>query len=211
MKYYYIYKITNKINNKIYYGQHTTSNLDDGYMGSGVAMLKALKKYGKENFEKKILKFYNSPEELNIVEARLVNERWLEKNKHRCYNLQTGGDHRILSDESKKKISESKKGQEPWNKGKNVGNSWNGKHHSEESKHKMSDTKKGKKHTSEHKKKISESCKGRNAWNKGITCSKEVKEKLSKVTKGTYWYNNGQINVRARECPDGFVRGRLKK
>jgi hypothetical protein len=87
MTYYYIYKITNKINNKIYYGQHTTSNLDDGYMGSGKAMLKALKKYGKENFEKKILKFYNSPEELNIVEARLVNERWLEKNKHRCYNL----------------------------------------------------------------------------------------------------------------------------
>ena len=75
MKYYYIYKITNKINNKIYYGQHTTSNLDDGYMGSGSALHKAFKKYGIENFEKKILKFYNSPEELNIVEARLVNKK----------------------------------------------------------------------------------------------------------------------------------------
>lgn len=87
MKYYYIYKITNKINHKIYYGQHTTSDLDDGYIGSGVAIKSAIKKYGKENFEKKILKFYNNPEELNIVEARLVNEKWLKKNKNRTYNL----------------------------------------------------------------------------------------------------------------------------
>lgn len=181
MTYYYIYKITNKLNGKIYYGQHSTDNLEDGYMGSGKAILKALKKYGKENFEKKILKFYNSLEELNIVEARLVNERWLKKNKHRCYNLQTGGKNnkktdeiklkmsksakgKKLSDEIKRKISSTLKGNIPWNKGKNTGNGWNGKHHSEETKLKISNSKKGK-----------------TSWNKGISMSEETKRKISET------------------------------
>jgi hypothetical protein len=28
---------------------------------------------------------------------------------------------------------------------------------------------------------------------------------------GQHWYNNGKINVRTRECPDGFVSGCLHK
>lgn len=181
MTYYYIYKITNKINHKIYYGQHTTSNLDDGYMGSGKALKLAFKKYGKENFEKKILKFYNSPEELNIVEARLVNERWLKKNSNRTYNLQTGGKNnkktdetklkmsksakgKKLSEETKRKISSTLKGNIPWNKGKNTGNGWKGKHHSKETILKISNSKKGK-----------------TSWNKGISMSEETKRKISET------------------------------
>ena len=32
-KYHYLYKITNTINYKYYYGMHSTSDLDDGYLG----------------------------------------------------------------------------------------------------------------------------------------------------------------------------------
>lgn len=49
--YSYIYKITNTTNGRYYYGQHTTDNLNDGYMGSGTYMKRAREKY-KEDFYK---------------------------------------------------------------------------------------------------------------------------------------------------------------
>lgn len=54
-KYHYVYRIINKLNNKFYYGVHSTSNIDDGYMGSGKRLGYAKNKYGLENFEKEIL------------------------------------------------------------------------------------------------------------------------------------------------------------
>ena len=51
-KFNYIYLITNTLNNKIYVGKHSTDNLDDGYMGSGKIIIRAIKKYNKENFTK---------------------------------------------------------------------------------------------------------------------------------------------------------------
>ena len=59
-KYHYFYKITNCINGKFYYGIHSTNNLNDGYMGSGKRLKCAIKKYGVENFNKDIIKFFNS-------------------------------------------------------------------------------------------------------------------------------------------------------
>lgn len=73
MTYYGIYKITNLLNGKMYIGQHTTSNIDDGYMGSGKIILRALKKYGVENFRKEWLMFCEDEEELNYMERVYVD------------------------------------------------------------------------------------------------------------------------------------------
>lgn len=88
-KYHYFYKITNNINGHFYYGVHNTNNLDDGYMGSGVRLHYAYKKYGVENFTKEILKFFNTQKEAFEYESEIVTEELV--NRDDCYNLQVGG------------------------------------------------------------------------------------------------------------------------
>ena len=88
-KYHYFYKITNTINNKFYYGVHSTNNLDDGYMGSGSIIKKAIKKYGINYFKKDILKFFNTSEEKYLYEKQFVNRQLLQDPL--CYNVVEGG------------------------------------------------------------------------------------------------------------------------
>jgi predicted nucleic acid-binding Zn ribbon protein len=110
-KYYFTYKITNKINGKYYYGIHMTDNLDDGYMGSGRLINNAIKKYGIENFEKIIISYYECYKDLVEAEHELINETVLsDKNS---YNLARGGvggpnfKGKHHSEETKKKIREN--------------------------------------------------------------------------------------------------------
>ena len=83
-----------------------------------------------------------------------------------------------------------------------------GRRHSEEYKKKLSEAHKGKHLSDETKKKIAEASKGKQL-------SEEHKKKLSEAKKGnknvrgTRWYNNGKISKRAKQCPDGFIPGRL--
>lgn len=88
-KYYIVYQITNKINNKIYIGVHITENINDKYMGSGTNIKKAIKEFGKENFEKIILFNCNSKEEMLEKERELVNEEFIKNNN--TYNIVLGG------------------------------------------------------------------------------------------------------------------------
>ena len=90
-KYHYFYKITNLINNHFYYGIHSTDDLEDGYMGSGSRLHMAYEKYGIENFEKEILKFFNSREECAEYEMEIVTEELIHNND--CYNIILGGDN----------------------------------------------------------------------------------------------------------------------
>ena len=86
---YYLYKITNLVNNKVYVGIHSTDNLDDGYFGSGRALKQSISKHGKENFKKEILEFFNSAEEMCQREKEIVNEQFVSSQQ--TYNLAVGG------------------------------------------------------------------------------------------------------------------------
>lgn len=89
-KYFYLYKITNLVNNKYYYGVHSTDDIDDGYMGSGSLIKKAIKKYGKENFKKEILEYFDNKDQMYQREAEVINESMIaDKN---CYNFKLGGE-----------------------------------------------------------------------------------------------------------------------
>lgn len=94
-KFNYFYKITNTLNGHFYYGIHSTDNLDDGYMGSGTRLKATYKKYGMENFEKEILKFFNTRKEASDYEAEMVTETLIKDDN--CYNIKKGGDDFDLS------------------------------------------------------------------------------------------------------------------
>ena len=88
-KYHIIYKTTNKINDKIYMGLHSTDKLEDGYLGSGWILKHALKKHGRENFTREILLVLTSRDEAREIEAMLVDESFT--NRSDTYNLEIGG------------------------------------------------------------------------------------------------------------------------
>lgn len=87
--YYLLYKITNLLNGMIYIGVHKTTNKKDNYFGSGKMLLKAVKKHGKNNFKKTILKEVNSQKELFKLEKEIVNESFVKRKD--TYNLKIGG------------------------------------------------------------------------------------------------------------------------
>lgn len=85
---YLIYKITNKINGKFYIGCHVTENINDNYLGSGIAIKRAIKKYGKQNFAKEILFTFDNMTDMHEKEKILIKENIGNVN---CYNLTEGG------------------------------------------------------------------------------------------------------------------------
>jgi group I intron endonuclease len=149
-----IYKTTNLINGKIYIGQDLYNN--PAYIGSGVLLKKAIKKYGKENFRKDILEYCNSREHLNereIYWIDIFNSRDLKIG----YNISLGGRFIFSSCEhsevSKQKMSKSRKGHTV----------------SDETKKKISESNTGKKRSTETCRKITKSKLGKVPWNKGLT------------------------------------------
>ncbi len=98
----YIYKITCNVTGKYYIGMHSTSNLYDGYMGSGKRLRFSIRYHGKENHIKEILEYYESREELAKREREIVNLELIKEDL--CLNLCVGGDggRGFTSDEAKK-------------------------------------------------------------------------------------------------------------
>lgn len=219
---YCIYKITNKINGHHYIGQHKyedESNPMGKYKGSGKILWLAYKKYGIENFETEII--YKRIRDKETVDAM---EIWaIEKYKPE-YNIAKGGDggdtFTNLSEEEKeirrKKISVSSKANlaklyaDPERKAEYLA-----KRNATMQKMKEDGyvcPTKGRPHTEEHNAKVRDANKRfyeehEHNSSYGKTFDKDHCEKISNSRKGYKWFNNGQVSVQAKECPEGFVPG----
>lgn len=209
-----IYCIRNVINNKLYVG--SSKNIKDRLIGHKRMLRKgshdndhlqhSWDKYGEEYFD-----FYalEEVEEVNLLKRE---QFWIDEYKscvpEEGYNINPKANASpMLNPETAKKVSESLKGnipwnkglkgsQAPWNKGKTgvysdetkqkIGSAMRGKKHSEETKKKMSESNKGIKRpqTDEHKKNLRKALKGRSSSMKGKKHSEEAKKKMSMAHKG---------------------------
>ena len=135
------------------------------------------------------------------------------------YNKTDGGEGSsgfIHNEESKRKMSESRKGRFSGKNNPMYGVSlkgethhFYGKFHSEETKRKMSEKRKGKKPyvmTEETRRKMSE-------VKKNKPLSREHKRNMSEERKGKRWWNNRCGNTKfSKECPgEGWILGRGKR
>jgi hypothetical protein len=101
----YIYRVTCLISRKYYIGMHSTSNLEDGYFGSGKILKRSLNKYRKFNHVVEILEWLPDRSSLKLREKEIVNENLLKDEM--CMNLQLGGAGGFSSEEHQKKAQES--------------------------------------------------------------------------------------------------------
>ena len=86
----YIYLTTNLTNNKKYIGKHK-GEYDSNYLGSGLLISYAIKKYGRNNFKNEILHVCQSLEELNEMEKHYIEINNACKSND-FYNIASGGD-----------------------------------------------------------------------------------------------------------------------
>ncbi len=196
-KYHFVYITTNLINKKQYVGDHSTENLNCSktlnYLGSGKLTLHpAIKKYGKENFKREILEFFDTKQEAFDAQEKYI--RLYETHVSQWgYNISwTGGTEcsgGSVSKESREKMSKSRKGKEFSEEHKeNLRKSHIGLKQSDETIEKRISKTRGMKrseetrqkmrkpNTKEHNKKISES-------RLGVKHSKEGKQNQSKAAK----------------------------
>jgi group I intron endonuclease len=174
--YYTLYKTTNLINSKFYIGIHSTENLCDTYIGSGILLRKAIKKYGRPNFKKEILCCVDDIESLIELEEFVVDVDLVARSD--TYNLIVGGigyeKGRAVTEKERARLKAIRVGQRPAL----------GMTHSDESKRKISEASLGNKHnlgkslSEETKRKISVSLMG-NTRSLGTTQTEETRRKIS--------------------------------
>lgn len=221
-KFNYIYLIRNNTSGKIYIGKHTTDNIDDGYMGSGKIIKRAIKKEGIGNFTKEILSYADTLKTLNFLE-RFYIKKYKARNSDIGYNLTDGGDGGAwnkgvpVKPETKIRISRAHIGKKRGSMSDETKHKLSvinkGKRLSEEVKIKMSESHKGKvlkPFTDEHRKHISESMKKRT----GEKCSmfgkhhsEETKQRMRKphnVIKHKWLTPNGEIKITTQNIVTRF-------
>lgn len=206
-KYHYLYKTVCTITDRFYYGMHSTSDLEDGYIGSGTRLWRSINKHGRENHSIEILEYFTDRKTLKIKEKEIITEDLL--NDSMCMNLQLGGGGGFCSDEHAKKFHKAG--------GRKVFQNHSKIHASkiiEDSDYYTS-----------WKKAISEGLKGEtNTW-RGQTHTEETINKIRKSSLGkhtgsknsqfgTRWITNGLLNKKIKKTetiPLGWSKGRKIK
>lgn len=161
---YSVYKHTFP-NEKVYIGITSMKpekrwNYGHGYDRNQPLMKNAIQKYGWDNIFHEILFDGLTKEEAEQKEIELI-EFYNSSNRKFGYNVQLGGNSNgKLSEETKRKIGDSNKGEKSY--WYNHEGYWNGKHHSEET-----------------KEKIKEFMNSNRNPNYGKQCSEEIKRKIS--------------------------------
>jgi group I intron endonuclease len=165
---YYLYRITDTLNNKVYIGQSNKEN-ERWRQHKWFArqdepiqyIHRAMAKYGVENFSYEVIAMCQTQEAADETESLLI-QQYDSRNKELGYNVAPGGDH-------------------AWNAGlPSEQQPMYGKHHTEESKQKISISNTGvkhPKHTDEWKQKSSQLLTGH-------PVSIETKLKISASQKG---------------------------
>jgi len=196
---YIIYKTTNLVNGMYYVGCHQTANLDDGYLGSGKYLKRAIKKYGQEYFKFEILYSVSSKKEMFDLERSIVNESLV--NDPLSYNLKIGGSGgnpgivgafkgRKHSDETKEKQRQASLKQvcSAETRKKLLMN--NAMKNNPEIRKKVSETLKGRTHSEEHRKRVAEANLGRILINNGIIAKRISKDDFE-IYKNIGWSKGG--------------------
>ena len=202
----YLYKTTCLVTGRYYIGMHSTSNLEDGYMGSGKRLRYSIRKYGVENHTKEILEFFDSRELLVEAEKTAITTDMLCDAM--CMNIMSGGtggftikQQKLNSLKAHQKLKFLRENNPEWvktiskirseaiKKAYNTGAkekkyfyNWNGKKHSDKT-----------------KKLIAEKKLGNNIG-------------ASNSQYGTMWITNGTQNRKIKKediIPDGWYKGRV--
>lgn len=104
-----VYKHTLKETGQVYIGQ--TNNIKNRWKPSAykncIKFYNAIQKYGWDNFEHEILANELTLEEANELETKFIIEYDSINNG---FNLNTGGDNKLASQETKEKMSKTRKG-----------------------------------------------------------------------------------------------------
>lgn len=163
----FIYRTTCLVNGKTYIGQHKHNCNDKYYLGSGVIIKKAIKKYGKDNFVREILQDNLTSVGANFCEKLFISTENPEMNIAKGGQVCGWNKEVKMSDEQKRKLSMA---------------------HLNSAKKHNSGRRSGYKHTEEWKKEISKRMKEQ--WSSGKRerrKSEMTKQKMSLSFKGRHW------------------------
>lgn len=87
--FYTVYRTTNTVTGRFYIGVHKTAEPNDNYLGSGLALKEAVKKYGRSAFKKDVLFSFEHRDDAYRKEKELVTKALIESGQ--VYNIATGG------------------------------------------------------------------------------------------------------------------------